>query len=162
MRPAVIALALLPLAACGPEESAAPTAAVEPPPEPSKPPLVEPPAAPVDMAFNDASGVERLRLSCRADPPVLHIVVPGFTPIGSEDRLTLGAGDEAFAHVADLDASGPGVVGGGPIDADLMARLGRGEPVSAVYGAQTIGPLSAAHPDAVAAFAERCRGLAGA
>ncbi len=160
MRALLIAAALLPLAACGREE-AAPTAPVEPLPEPSKPPLVEPPAAPVDMAFVDASGAERLQLSCRDEPAALHIVVPGFTPISSEDRLTLGAGDEAFAHVADLDASGPGVVGGGAIDADLMDRLGRGEPVRAVYGAQTVGPLTAARPDDLAGFAERCRGLAG-
>lgn len=160
MRVFLIAAALVSLAACGREEGAAPTAPVEPLPEPSKPPLVEPPAAPVDMTFIDASGAERLRLSCREDPAALHIVVPGFTPIGSEDRLTVGAGDEAFAHVADLDASGPGVVGGGPIDPDLMDRLGRGEAVSAVYGAQTVGPLTAARPEALAAFTERCRGLA--
>lgn len=160
MRPVLI-VAALSLAACGQQETNAPTAPVEPLPEPSKPPLVEPPAAPVEMAFKDASGAERLQLSCRADPAMLHIVVPGFTPVGSEDRLTLGAGDEAFAHVADLDASGPGVVGGGPIDADLMDRVGRGEPVHAVYGAQTVGPLTAAQPEALAAFAERCRGLAG-
>ena len=160
MRVLLIAAALLPLAACGQEESAS-TVPVELLPEPSKPPLVEPPAAPVDMAFVDASGAERLQLSCRDAPAALHIVVPGFSPVSSEDRLTLGAGDEAFAHVADLDASGPGVTGGGAIDPELMDRLGRGEPVRAVYGAQTVGPLTAARPDELAAFAERCRGLAG-
>lgn len=159
MRALLIAAALLPLAACGRDE-AAPTAPVEPLPEPSKPPLVEPPSAPVEMAFVDASGAERLQLSCRDDPAALHIVVPGFTPVASEDRLTIGAGDEAFAHVADLEASAPGVVGGGPIDAGLMDRLGRGEPVQAVYGAQNVGPLSAARPEDLAAFAQRCRGLA--
>ena len=159
MRALLIAAVLLPLAACGRDE--APTAPVEPLPEPSKPPLVEPPAAPVDMAFADAAGAERLRLSCRDDPAALHIVVPGFTPVSSEDRLTLGAGDEAFAYVADLDASAPGVIGGGAIDADLMGRLARGEPLRAVYGAQTVGPLTAARPDDLAGFAERCRGLAG-
>ncbi|MBF0666178.1 MAG: hypothetical protein IR159_11685, partial [Brevundimonas sp.] len=155
----LIPLALLALAACGREE-AAPTAPVEPLPVPSKPPLVEPPAAPVSMAFVDASGAERLQLSCRADPAILHIVAPGFTPIGSEDRLTLGAGDEAFAHVADLDAPGPGVAGGGRIDVDLIDRLARGEPVRAVYGVQSVGPLQAAQPETLAAFTERCRGLA--
>jgi len=51
------------------------------------------------------------------------------------------------------------VTGGGPIDADLIDRLARGEPVRAVYGAQSVGPLQAARAQSLAAFAERCRGL---
>src|SRR5690606_27373646 len=109
MRTVPIAASLLALAlsACGPDETAGPVAPVEPLPVPSKPPMVQPPEAPTVMAFVDAAGAERLRLSCRADLPALHIAAPGFSPISSEDRLTLGAGDEAFAHVADLEASGP-------------------------------------------------------
>lgn len=159
MRTALIAAALLGLTACGREEAPAPTAPVEPLPIPSRPPLVQPPEAPVSMAFVDASGAERLQLACRADAPAFRITVPGFEPIGSEDRLTLGAGDEAFAHAADLQAPGPGVTGGGPVDPDLIDRLARGEPVQAVYGAQSVGPLRAARPETLQAFAERCRGL---
>ncbi|HYD28318.1 hypothetical protein [Brevundimonas sp.] len=159
MRTALLAAALLGLAACGREEPPAPAAPVEPLPVPSKPPLVQPPEAPTRMVFVDATGAERLQLACRDGDPAFQITVPGFEPIGSEDRLTLGAGDEAFAHVADLAAPGPGVTGGGPIDSDLIARLARGEPVRAVYGAQSVGPLQAARPDALAAFTERCRGL---
>ncbi|HEY0599468.1 hypothetical protein [Brevundimonas sp.] len=159
MRIVLLAAALLGLASCGREEASAPPAPVEPLPIPSKPPLVQPPEAPSVMAFVDAGGVERLQLACRAGDPAFRITVPGFEPIGSEDRLTLGAGDEAFAHVADLEASGPGVAAGGPIDADLLDRLARGEPVRAVYGAQSVGPLQAARPETLAAFAGRCRGL---
>lgn len=161
MRTALLAAALLGMAACDREESSAPTAPVEPLPIPSKPPLVQPPEAPVSMAFVDASGAERLRLACRADTPAFQISVPGFEVIGSEDRLTVGAGDEAFAHVADLEAPGPGVTGGGPIEPDLIDRLARGEPVRAVYGAQSVGPLQAAQAETLAAFTERCRGLRG-
>ena len=161
MRTVLLAAALLGLAACGREEASAPMAPVEPLPVPSKPPLVQPPEAPVSMAFVDAAGVERLQLACRAGGPAFQITVPGFEPIGSEDRLTLGAGDEAFAHAADLEASGPGVTGGGPVDRDLIDRLARGEPVRAVYGAQSVGPLKAMRPEALPAFAERCRGLQG-
>jgi hypothetical protein len=171
MRTALLAAALLSLAACGREEAPAPAAPVEPLPVPSKPPLVQPPEVPVSLAFVDASGAERLQLACRTDAPAFRITVPGFQPVGSEDRLTLGAGDEAFAHAADLDeafahaadleAAGPGVSGGGPIDGDLIDRLAKGEPVRAVYGAQSTGPLQAAHPEALAAFAGRCRGLRG-
>jgi hypothetical protein len=161
MRTVLLTAALLGLAACGRDEASAPTAPVEPLPIPSKPPLVQPPEAPVSMAFVDASGAERLQLACSADAPAFRITVPGFEPIGSEDRLTLGAGDEAFAHAADLQAAGPGVTGAGPVDPDLIDRLARGEPVRAVYGAQSVGPLQAAHPETLEAFAERCRALRG-
>ena len=159
MRTVLIAAALLGLAACGRDGPSSPVAPAEPLPIPSKPPLVQPPEAPTGMAYVDASGTERVRLACRTGDPAFQIVVPGFEPIGSEDRLTLGAGDEAFAHAADLGAPGPGVTGGGPIDPDLIDRLARGEPVRAVYGARSVGPLRAAHPEALAAFAGRCRGL---
>lgn len=161
MRTALLAFALLGLAACGRDEASAPTAPVEPLPIPSKPPLVQPPEAPISMAFVDASGAERLQLSCHTDRPAFRITVPGFEAIASEDRLTLGAGDEAFAHAADLEAPGPGVTGGGAVDPDLIDRLARGEPVRAVYGAQSVGPLQAARLETLTAFAERCRGLRG-
>lgn len=161
MRTILLIAALLGLAACGREEAAGPTAPVEPLPVPSKPPLVQPPEAPIHLAFVDAAGTERLQLACDPGRPPFRIVVPGFDPIASEDRLTLGAGDEAFAHAADLDAPGPGVTGGGAVDADLIDRLARGEPVRAVYGAQSVGPLHAARPEALEAFAGRCRGLLG-
>lgn len=147
-RPASV-LALL-LAACSPE-----------PPGPVREPAPAPMGQRVDsLGFVDVAGVERLRLVCGPGDR-LGIAVPGFRPIASEDRLTLGAGDEAFAHVADLSAPGPGVSGGGPVDRDLVDRLARGQPLRAVYGAQTVGPLTAARPDALSAFTERCRGLAG-
>ncbi|HZW15112.1 MAG TPA: hypothetical protein VFF66_02535 [Brevundimonas sp.] len=161
MRTVLLTVALLGLAACGRDEASAPTEPVEPLPIPSKPPLVAPPAAPEHMAYVDASGAERLTLACAADAPAFRITVPGFEVIASEDRLTIGAGEEAFAHAADLEAPGPGVTGGGPLDPDLIDRLARGEPVRAVYGAQSVGPLRAMQPAALPAFTERCRGLQG-
>lgn len=154
MRVALLTVALLTLAACGRDEAPAPAAPAEPAPIPSKPPLVEPPEAPDRLAFVDAGGVERLSLACEAGQ--MRVAVPGFERIGSEDRLTVGAGDEAFALVADLEAPGEGVVGSGAADADLLARLARGEAVSAVYGRFTVGPLQAAQPEALPAFAARC------
>lgn len=153
MRTVLSIVALLTLAACGREEPPAP-AAPEAPPIPSKPPLVEPPEAPGRLGFVDSGGVERLSLAC--DDGQMRVAVPGFQRIGSEDRLTVGAGDEAFAFAADLQAPDEGIVAGGAADADLLARLARGEPVSAIYGRQTVGPLQAAQPDALPAFAARC------
>ncbi|MDP3802737.1 hypothetical protein [Brevundimonas sp.] len=161
MRTVLLAAALLGLTACNRDAEPAPAAPVEPLPIPSQPSPVPPAEAPPGMAFVDASGIERLRLACGPGAPAFRIFVPGFEVIGSEDRLTLGAGDEAFAHVADLEAPGAGVTGGGPVDPDLLDRLARGEPVRAVYGAQSVGPLQAARPEALAGFAERCRSLRG-
>ena len=154
MRTALLTVALLGLAACGREEAPAPAAPAEPPPIPSKPPLVQPPEASDRLGFVDAGGVERLSLACEAGQ--MQVAVPGFERIGSEDRLTVGAGDEAFAFAADLQAPGEGIVAGGAADADLLARLARGEPVSAVYGRQTVGPLRAAQAAGLPAFAARC------
>lgn len=155
MRAALLTVALLGLAACGPDAAPAP-ATPEAPPIPSKPPLVQPPEAPARLAFVDVGGVERLSLAC--DDGQMQVAVPGFQRIGSEDRLTVGAGNEAFAFAADLQAPGEGIVAGGAADADLLARLGRGEPVSAIYGRQTVGPLQAARPATLPAFAARCGG----
>ena len=159
MRTLLLTAALLGLAACGRDPAPAPTAP-EAPPIPSKPPLVEPPQAPDRLAFLDAGGVERLSLAC--DDGQMQVAVPGFQRIGSEDRLTVGAGDEAFAFAADLEAPGEGIVAGGAADADLFARLARGEPVSAIYGRQTVGPLEAAQPASLPAFAARCAGAPAA
>ncbi|MDI6624513.1 MAG: hypothetical protein QME55_07270, partial [Brevundimonas sp.] len=115
-----------------------------------------PPEAPDRLAFVDAGGAERLSLACRDGQ--MTVAVPEFERIGSEDRLTVGAGDEAFAFAADLQAPGDGIIAGGAADADLLARLARGEPVSAIYGQQTVGQLQAARPAALAPFAALCAG----
>lgn len=169
MRTALLAAALLGLAACGRDE--APPA----PTVPSDPPGVQPPAAPGApeaprapeapatastgrLTLVDASGTPVLYLFCRGRAGSLVIHAPGFEAIGSEDRLTMGAGDEAFAFVADLQAPGPGVTAGGVAEPDLFVRMARGEPVSAVYGRQTVGPARAETPAALRDFVAGCGG----
>jgi hypothetical protein len=159
MRTPLALLALMTLAACGQDPAPAAPGSARPAPVPSKPPLVQPPEAPDRLAFADAGGVERLSLACAAGE--MTVAVPGFERIGSEDRLTVGAGDEAFAFAADLQAPGPGVIAGGAVGSDLLARLERGEPVSAIYGRQTVGPLRAARPGSLSAFVARCAAPAG-
>jgi len=155
MRTVLLTVALLGLAACGREEPSVPAAPAAAP-IPSKPPLVLPPEAPDRLAFLDAGGEERLTLACEGGR--MQVTVPEFERIGSEDRLTVGVGDEAFAFAADLQAPGEGIVAGGAPEADMLARLARGEPVSAVYGRQTVGPLQAARPATLPAFAAVCGG----
>lgn len=162
MRTALLTIALLTLAACGRDGASAP-AAPQPPAAPQAPAAPPPPEAPEATAapwlvLVDAADAPVLILFCRA-PGTLVIHAPGFEPIGSEDRLTMGAGDEAFAFVADLEAPGPGVTAGGVAERDLFVRMARGEPVSAVYGRQTVGPARAETPAALRDFLARCGGL---
>lgn len=139
----------------------------EAPPAPAAPapaplPPVATPAAPAPrptggsaLGFVDAAGAPAATLSC--GPGGLRIVVPGFQPIGSEDRLSLGTAGEAFALVADLADPGPGVTASGPPDPDLLDRLARGEPLFASYGQQSAGPLTAVSPAGLQAVVSACR-----
>lgn len=157
MRAVLLTVALLGLAACGREETSVPVAPEAPaaPAAPAGPPVPpKPPEAPDRLAFVDAGGAERLTLACEGGQ--MQVTVPEFDRIGSEDRLTVGAGNEAFAFVADLQAPGEGIIAGGAPEADMLARLARGEPVSAIYGQQTVGPLRAARPASLPAFAALC------
>lgn len=164
-RPVLAAALILGLTACGRGEPAAP-AAPDAPPALDAPPTPEADRIPAGtaerLAFVDDSGTPRLLLDCLADPrPVLRASVAGFEKIMSEDRLSLGAGDEAFAFAADLSAPGPGVVASMAVDRDLLRRLADGRPVRAVYGAQRVGPLQPADGMAPDAFVVRCREIAG-
>jgi hypothetical protein len=124
---------------------------------PDAPPPAAPTVAPANgtLSFVDGAGDPAATLSCGAGE--LRIVVPGFQPIGSEDRLTIGTEGEAFALVADLAAPGPGVTASGAPDPDLLNRLARGEALFAMYGQQSAGPLAAASPAGLQALVSACR-----
>ncbi|MDI1327793.1 MAG: hypothetical protein PSV23_13465 [Brevundimonas sp.] len=124
---------------------------------PASPPVL-PGAASADasaLVFMDAAGAPTATLSC--GPDGLRIVVPGFRPIGSEDRLSIGTEGEAFALVADLAAPGPGVTASGAPESDLLDRLARGGVLFASYGQQTVGPLAAASPAGLQTLVSHCR-----
>ena len=83
--------------------------------------------------------------------------MPGFTPVGSEERLSFGSGGSVVALVADSRGDGRlgGVSAAGAVPADLAASIAG--PVSASYGAQRSGPHPAP-PEALAdAFVAACR-----
>lgn len=107
------------------------------------------------LTYADGSGRPVITLVCRSGD--LHVSVPGFHKIGSEERLTVGAGDEAFALVADLASSEPGVIAAGAIPADLIDRVARGQTIAAVYGAQTLDTLPGPTPEMSRAFVSACR-----
>lgn len=100
------------------------------------------------------AGKEDLRVYCTADGRV-GAQAPTLKPIASEERFSLGAGNEAHILVAD-PASGA-VVAEGPMNDALIATLGGGRPISASYGAQTLGPFAAPPEDLRNTFAANCR-----
>ena len=110
----------------------------------------------VALALASEAGAAAIRLFCPAGAKQLIVNVPAFRPIGSEERLSLGSGNEAHALVADPrgDAQRGGVTGSGPVPANLAALIaGR---ISASYGAQNSGPHAAPPPNLVAEFAAAC------
>lgn len=157
MRMILAAVAALLLTSC--EGRQAPPA---PAPEPV--PLNAPPGPPdaneSALAFVDTSGAVAATLGCGLDG--LGIVVPGFQPIASEDRLSIGTDGEAWALVADLSAPSPGVTASGFPNPDLLARLERGGALFASYGSQSAGPLAAASPAGLQNMVAACRGREGA
>jgi hypothetical protein len=129
--------------------------AVAPTPGAADAPAIPPPADGSILTFVDAAGASAATLSCTPDE--LRIVAPGFQPIASEDRLSIGTAGEAFVLVADLAAPGPGVTASGAPDPDLLDRLAQGEALFAMYGQQSVGPLTAASPAALQAMISACR-----
>lgn len=98
-----------------------------------------------------------IRLFCPAGGKRLLVNVPGFRPVGSEERLSFGSGGEAAALVADSrgDRQRGGVTGTGEVPQSLAALVGG--PVSASYGAQRSGPNPAPPRALSSAFVAACR-----
>ncbi len=98
-----------------------------------------------------------IRLFCPAGGKSLLVNVPGFRPIGSEERLSFGGGGDSAALVADTrgDRQRGGVSGTGAVPGDLAGLIDG--PVSASYGAQISGPHPAPPGALSIAFAAACR-----
>lgn len=114
----------------------------------------------VEMAHLPPGGDHKtadLRLVC-AEGAGFQVSVPGFTPVASEERLTIGSGDHAFALVATA-AGTTGVQATGPIADDLLAVFDSGGPISINHGDQNIGPIPAPPDAARRIFTETCRKL---
>jgi len=116
----------------------------------------------VEMAWvTDAATAEApISLVC-ARGEGLMVVARAFRPIGSEERLTLGAGDDAFALVAGnvADPAATLVRATAPADELLLTAIASGRPISASYGAQRYGPIAAPPQALRRAFADTCRRL---
>ena len=110
------------------------------------------------LVIGNAGGAAALRLFCPAGQRKLVVNVPGFDPIGSEERMSLGQGGEVVALVADPsgDQDRGGVTAEGPVPPNLVTLLS-GQ-VSASYGAQVSGPHPVPPAAAVNGFASACSG----
>lgn len=105
------------------------------------------------------SGASVARFACLHSGRVFQAQGFGLNPIGSEERLTVGAGNEAHALVANPGATATGVLGAGSISPALLDAIEAGGPLSISYGAQTLGPLESLSPADQAAFVSGCRSI---
>ena len=110
------------------------------------------------LVHADPDGVEVLRIACRRDPADLFVLAPKLTRIGSEERVTLGAGTELLTLVASPDTpEGAPVQASGQLMPAFLEAVERGDRISVAYGAAQFGPLPSV-PDVVrAAFVAGCR-----
>ena len=100
-------------------------------------------------------------LACRGRPARLEAATDRFDPIMSEDRFSVGVGDEVFALAADLEAGrARGVEASGDIPGELLDRLEHGGAIAFNYGAQNQGPFPAVGQPDLGVFARYCRTLA--
>lgn len=109
----------------------------------------------------DAEGTPRLSIACVAGPPRLVANVPSFTPVGSEDRFTLGLGTEPVTLVADPtdQEDRPGVTGEAPVPPNISTLLRDAARISIVYGYQRSGPHDPPPAELRAALGAACDDL---
>lgn len=110
------------------------------------------------IEFVGAGNKPQLRIIC-AGPAKLIVNVPGFSPIGSEERLSLGGEKDALAMVADSrgDRQRGGVSAETRITGELKSWLL--QPLSASYGRQNVGPVPAVPAQIAGPLLRKCSGL---
>jgi hypothetical protein len=160
-------LAVIVLAACGRPADTRRPAEPPPPPQVQSEALAGPSwtlqasaASGAALVHSDAAGEEVMRLACRRRPSDLYAALPGITRIDSEDRLTLGAGDQLAVLVVSMDGPAQGLRAEGSRDPAFLAALAEGRPIAASYGARRI--LLPPPPAGVrTAFAAGCQDAGG-
>jgi hypothetical protein len=98
-----------------------------------------------------------LSIACLRTPRRLIASAPGFKAIGSEDRFSLGLGEEPVTLVADpTRQEKSGVTAEGAVPASFGKLLDEAKQVSALYGSQQIGPHPAPGEALKEALARDC------
>jgi hypothetical protein len=153
----------------GCDRAPAPEGTTQTPPAAADTPAIQPglqwsaqvSGAGMALILSDAAGAPLLRIACVRDPALMTIVAETFEPIGSEERLSFGVDGEPFVFVADPLAERPsGVEAEAPIREELLARFEAANAISAVYGAQQLGPHLPPDPETTERFVTACRQLA--
>lgn len=151
--------ALLLLAACNQPAEKAPVEApkAEPAPTPS---LAKPLAwtAGQGVIVLQEGGADVLRIACAGGQLLVH--GERFQPIGSEERMSIGAGDAIAVLVATPaeDRTPPTVKGEGEADPAFLAALGEGRKIAVNYGYQNMGPYDGPPAGMAQAFVSGCAG----
>lgn len=86
----------------------------------------------------------------------LVVSVPGFKPIGSEDRFALALGEEPVTLVADPTRQKQGVTAEGAAPENFGDLLDKAERIGARYGSQQSGPHAMPPKPLREALAEEC------
>jgi hypothetical protein len=159
MRALALASLLL-LAACNQPAEQAPAEtpkASEPAPTPS---LAKPLAwtAGQGAIVLQEGGADVLRIACTGGQLLVH--GERFKPVGSEERMSIGAGDAIAVLVATPadDRTPPTVKGEGDADPAFLAALGEGRKIAVNYGYQNMGPYDGPPAAMAQAFVAGCRG----
>jgi hypothetical protein len=114
------------------------------------------------LDLSDAAGASLLRVACVRDPALMTIVVETFQAIVSEESLSFGLDGEVFVFVANPPGQRPyGVEAEAPIRGELLDHLETAREVSAIYGAQGLGPYLPPDEETTERFVTTCRRIAG-
>lgn len=166
MRPSNCAAALVVfvLASCGPtaqkpkapDRNAAPVSVGKAEPRWN---LENSATAGTSLVHSDAAGQEVLRVVCRFNPPELYAAVPGINRVGSEDRLTVGAGAELAVFVVSMEGPDRGLRATGQPQPEFVAALAAGREIGVSYGSRQL-MLPAPTREIGTTFAARCADVA--
>ncbi|MCM8558006.1 hypothetical protein [Sphingomicrobium sediminis] len=101
---------------------------------------------------NPASQV--MILTCPIGVDRLIVRLPEVVPVGSEERLTIGHGNDLAVLMVDPMRDNGSVAGRGPIPDNLDTMLKQG--IAAAYGSYSLGDLPAVPGETSARFISAC------
>jgi hypothetical protein len=147
-------IAALASTACG-KPAEQPKPAPSPAPAAVAPPLVW--SAEQGALILRDHGAELLKIECAKDKG-LTVHGERFKPVGSEERMSVGAGDVVVTLVATPDetVTPTAMKGEGPADPDFLRALGEGRKVAVNYGYQNMGAYDGPPRDIAEPFTAAC------
>jgi hypothetical protein len=148
-------LAVLALAACG-KPAEQPKPAPTPASTPAPPPLVW--SAEDGALILRDHGAQLLKIECAKDKG-LTVHGAQFKPVGSEERMSVGAGDVVVTLVATPDdtVTPTAMKGEGAVDPDFLNAFAEGRKLAVNYGYQNMGPYDGPPTALAEPFAAACR-----